>query len=101
MDPTHIKTTTDNTIAMDNEQHPRFYAGGFLVNPQTRSVFLHLRDDQTLNHHNQWAFFGGLQEGNETPMECFIRELAEETGLHIQEEDIQPVCNYLNEERGT
>jgi 8-oxo-dGTP diphosphatase len=79
----------------------RFYAGGFLFHPKTRSVFLHLRDDKTPIHPNQWAFFGGLNEGTESPKECFIREFKEETGIDVTIDQVHRVCDYLNENRGT
>lgn len=79
----------------------RFYAGGFLFNPETRSVFLHLRDDQTPIHPNQWAFFGGLSEGTESPKACFIRELKEEIDIVISEDRVRLLCNYFNKEQGT
>lgn len=79
----------------------QFYAGGFLYNPKTKSVLLHLRDDKTLVHPNQWGFFGGTNEGDETPKECFIRELGEELGLKVREEAVKHLCDYLNKKRGT
>jgi|SRR3989344_6503253 len=78
-----------------------FFAGGFLYNPKTKSVLLHLRDNKTPNSPNQWAFFGGTNEGDESPKECLIRELNEELGIDIPEQDIKPVCDYLNTNRGT
>ena len=78
-----------------------FYTGGFLYNPKTRSVLLHFRDDKTPNNPNKWAFFGGTSEGQESPKECFARELQEELGIKVAEEEIQSVCDYLNVDRGT
>ena len=72
-----------------------------MYNQKTDSVLLHLRDDKTPNHPNQWAFFGGLGEGNESPKECFIRELKEELGIDVGAEQVKPVCDYLNTDRGT
>jgi 8-oxo-dGTP diphosphatase len=79
----------------------KFYAGGFLYNPKTHSVLLHLRDNKTPIHPNQWGFFGGLNEGNESPKECFKRELREELGIDLDEEKVRSLCDYLNIERGT
>jgi len=87
--------------AMDNSQQQQFYAGGFLFNPKTCSVLLHLRDDKTPIHPNQWGFFGGLNEGPESPTECFLREFKEETGVTLNGEEVQPVCNYLNQKHKT
>ena len=74
----------------------RFYAGGFLYNPKTRSVLLHLRDGNTKFNPNKWAFFGGLQEGDEKPTETFIREVQEELGISLQKDEVIPLRDYLN-----
>lgn len=77
------------------------YAGGFFFDPATKSVLLHKRDDKTPINPNKWCFFGGLAEGNETPEQCFIRELQEELNIALLREEIVPLFNYLNEEMRT
>lgn len=79
----------------------KFYAGGFLYNPKTNAVLLHKRDAKAKVNPNQWAFFGGLSEGNETPKQTFIRELKEELDIEVSEAQVQPLCDYLNEELQT
>ncbi len=81
-------------------EREKFGVAGFLYNPATRSVLLHHRDGNTTYNPHKWAFFGGLGEGTETPLEGFVRELREETGLHVRPEDVTPLCAYLNEEFG-
>jgi len=49
----------------------------------TKYVLLHKRDDKAKVNPNQWAFFGGLSERNETPKQTFVRELKEELNLDI------------------
>ena len=78
-----------------------FYAGGFLFNPDNRSVLIHLRDDKTPVHPNQWGLFGGMSEGSESPAECFMRELREELGLSVKKNLVVPLRDYFNEARGT
>ena len=78
-----------------------FYAGGFLFNPDNRSVLIHLRDDKTPVHPNQWGLFGGMNEGSESPAECFTRELHEELGLSVEKDLVVPLRDYFNEARGT
>ena len=63
----------------------KFWAGGFLYNPDNNSVLLHQRDAKTKFNPNAWAFFGGLNEGTETPLQCFIRELSEELGCKLED----------------
>jgi 8-oxo-dGTP pyrophosphatase MutT (NUDIX family) len=74
----------------------KFWAGGFLYSRRRASVFLHHRDNKTRNNPNKWAFFGGLNEGPETFRQCFAREMREETGLEIADEQILPVRDYLS-----
>lgn len=79
----------------------KFWAGGFLYNPKTNSVFLHKRDNNTKFNPDSLAFFGGLNEKAETPKECFQRELLEETALQVALADIISLDEYLNEELAT
>lgn len=83
------------------EKESKFYAGGFLYNPKERSVLLHKRDAKAKVNPNSWAFFGGLNEGNETPKQTFRREFQEELGIEITEDKIMPLCDYFNEELQT
>ncbi len=76
----------------------KFWAGGFLYNPQNYSVFLHKRDGNTKFNPNRWAFFGGLSEGGEKPIDCFIRELSEEIGVNFRKEEVLFLRDYFNEE---
>lgn len=78
-----------------------FFAGGFLYNPKTKEVLLHKRDDKTDINPNKWGFFGGSSEGNETPVQTFIREMYEELGVRLLENEIIPLCDYENIKRNT
>jgi len=79
----------------------KFYAGGFLYNPKAKSVLLHKRDAKTKMNPDKWAFFGGLNEEDETPEQTFVREIREELNIKIPENKIRPLCDYLNEELQT
>lgn len=78
-----------------------FYAGGFLYNPETKSVLLHKRDGKTTVNPHKWGFFGGLSEGDETPIQAFTREMKEELDIDLAPSDIIPLLDYRNEERQT
>ncbi|MFA4817387.1 MAG: NUDIX domain-containing protein [Parcubacteria group bacterium] len=78
-----------------------FFAGGFLYNPKTKSVLLHKRDANTKYNPNKWAFFGGKSKNGENPVETFTRELREELNIEISENQVIPLCDYLNEEFDT
>lgn len=73
-----------------------FYSGGFLYNPASQKILLHKRDDKTKNSPGSWAFFGGLSKNNEKPIDTFIRELFEETGLKLKPESIKKLTEYFN-----
>ena len=88
-------TITENRIP------EKFWAGGFLYDPDANAVFLHHRDSNTKYNPNKWAFFGGLNEGNETPTQCFIRELKEEIGLKVTQDQVVPLREYMNVELNT
>lgn len=81
---------------MIDRKHNDFWAGGFLYNRHTQSVFLHKRDGNTRSSPHKWAFFGGQNEGDESDIECFVRELEEEIGLRIQASEAKPLCEYMN-----
>lgn len=78
-----------------------FWSGGFLYNPDEKEVLLHKRDGNTAFNPNMWAFFGGLQENEETPLDCFVRELEEELSINIDRSHVVPLIDYLNEEFDT
>lgn len=86
---------------LGEKKKKNFYAGGFLYNPKTKSVLLHLRDDKAPVNPERWGLFGGTSEEGETPLECFMREMKEELNLDIPQNKIIPLCDYLNTERST
>jgi 8-oxo-dGTP pyrophosphatase MutT (NUDIX family) len=73
-----------------------FWAGGFLYDRSTESVFLHKRDGKTPFNPHKWAFFGGQSEPNESHVECFVRELEEEIGLRVRAIDAMKIREYMN-----
>ncbi|MEZ4103706.1 MAG: UDP-N-acetylmuramoyl-L-alanine--D-glutamate ligase [Candidatus Paceibacterota bacterium] len=83
------------------KKEDNFWSGGFLYNEETKSVLLHKRDGDTEINPNKWAFFGGLSEFNESPLETFLREIKEELTVMLDETEVIPLCDYLNEEKKT
>jgi 8-oxo-dGTP diphosphatase len=72
-----------------------------LFNPTSKSVLLHKRDHKTAVNPNKWAFFGGLNEGAESPEECYRRELREEIGLNVAPENVHLLTEYMNKDLQT
>ena len=53
------------------------------------SVLTILRDDKTtIPWPNMWELPGGGREGDETPFECVAREVFEELGIHLTEDNL-------------
>ena len=77
-----------------------FPTGGFLYNRAKQEILLHLRDGNTPHNPNKWAFFGGMSEEGETPVECFVRELKEEIGLTFSREDAVLFREYDQKDTG-
>ena len=52
-------------------------------------LLVYLRDNKPdLRFANMWDFFGGGREGNESPVECIIREVNEELEIKLLPEQI-------------
>ncbi len=52
-------------------------------------LLMHLRDNKPgLFNANMWDFPGGGREGQESPVECAIREIREELGITLLPESI-------------
>ncbi|MFT3784911.1 MAG: NUDIX domain-containing protein [Tepidisphaeraceae bacterium] len=86
---------------MSEQANSPAYSGGFLYSPRRKAVLLHKRDGNTRFNPNKWAFFGGLAEGTESPLECFLREVSEELGLQLNAAQVHPLRSYLNSGLGT
>jgi 8-oxo-dGTP pyrophosphatase MutT (NUDIX family) len=81
---------------MTQQKYQDFWAGGFLYDRAAQAVFLHKRDGKTKINPHKWAFFGGQNEGDETYVECFIREFQEEIGLKVLPTELKHLCEYMN-----
>ncbi len=61
------------------------YSGvGVIVENEAGEFLLHLRDGNTKNSTHQWCLVGGSLESGEDPLVAAIREVKEETNLHLQ-----------------
>ena len=75
-----------------------FQAACFLYDRAAHAVLLHKRDGNTSVNPHKWAFFGGRALAGETDVDCCLRELREEIGLHVTAGDLVRLRSYWNEE---
>jgi 8-oxo-dGTP diphosphatase len=74
-----------------DDYHTHAAAAVFLLTEDHRLV-LQLRDDKPdILYPGMITPFGGAAEPGETPVECALRELAEETGIEAQPGDLHPL----------
>lgn len=74
-----------------DDDHTRAAASVLLLT-KDRRLALQLRDDRPdIDNPGRITGFGGGAEPGETPVECALRELAEETGIRARAEDLQPL----------
>jgi 8-oxo-dGTP pyrophosphatase MutT (NUDIX family) len=71
-----------------DDDHSHAAAAVFLLTKDHRLI-LQLRDDKPdIDNPGMITAFGGGAERHETPVECALRELAEETGMQARAEDL-------------
>lgn len=73
--------------------NPQFEAVGCYCEYKNTILLLHRQDYKPQG--NTWNIPGGKIENNETPLQSVIREVAEETGLILKSNDLQPINSYF------
>lgn len=61
-------------------------------------LMLHRTKKAVDPNHNKWIGVGGHVENGETPDECFIREVSEETGLTLGSLRLRGIVTFLSDE---
>jgi 8-oxo-dGTP pyrophosphatase MutT (NUDIX family) len=69
----------------------REVAAAILVGTCGRLLFQQRDDVPGILFPGQVGLFGGHREGSETPIECALREIAEETGLELAPDRLEPL----------
>ena len=52
-------------------------------------------------NHDKWIGIGGKFEEGESPEECMMREMREETGLNALEYEYRAIVTFVSDEWGT
>lgn len=68
------------------------------IEQDDKYLMLHrVKKENDLNH-DKWVGVGGKFEGNETPEECLLREVKEETGLTLTKYRFRGIVTFLSDE---
>ncbi|MDD5396826.1 MAG: class I tRNA ligase family protein [Candidatus Moranbacteria bacterium] len=69
---------------------------GIFIEVGNGSYLFHERDQFAKIAPGSVAFWGGGREKNETPSQCAIRELNEELGIDVQENDLETIADMTS-----
>lgn len=73
------------------------FAGTKLALICGESLVTYLRDDDaSIPYPKMWDFAGGGRHGNEGPVQCGLRELFEEFGLHIDPSRVEALTGFMH-----
>lgn len=81
--------------------------GGFVLMKMTTLCYIENNDCYLMLHRtkkkkdvnkDKWIGVGGHAEGNETPQECLLREVKEETGLLLTSYKLRGLITFISDE---
>lgn len=64
------------------------------VKKEGKTLMLHRTKKENDYHEGKWNGLGGKFEPGETPEECAIRELLEESGLHVTNPELRGMLTF-------
>lgn len=85
----------------------RRYEGDFVLMKMTTLCYIENNDCYLMLHRtkkkkdvnkDKWIGVGGHAEGNETPQECLLREVKEETGLSLTSYKFRGLITFISDE---
>lgn len=85
----------------------RRFEGDFVLMKMTTLCYIENNDCYLMLHRtkkkkdvnkDKWIGVGGHAEGNETPQECLLREVKEETGLSLTSYKFRGLITFISEE---
>lgn len=66
------------------------------IEKDNKTLFLHRIKKENDIHKDKWIGLGGKVEAGESPEECVIREVEEESGLKISKPNLRGVLTFPN-----
>lgn len=85
----------------------RRFEGDFVLMKMTTLCYIENNDCYLMLHRtkkkkdvnkDKWIGVGGHAEGNETPQECLLREVKEETGLSLTSYKFRGLITFISDE---
>ena len=64
-------------------------------------LMLHRIKKQQDENQGKWIGIGGKFEEGESPIDCLVREVQEETGLHLTGYQFRGIVTFVSDEWGT
>jgi 8-oxo-dGTP diphosphatase len=71
--------------------YKEYYSGIFLFNPDDTIIFQKRDNKKNIDNPNMLSVFGGRSKPSETPIECAVRELYEETSLKANKNNLKKI----------
>lgn len=68
----------------------------YYIEKDNQYLMLHRTKKKNDMNKDKWIGIGGKFEQNESPEECVIREVKEETGLHLKSYQLRCIVTYVS-----
>lgn len=88
----------DENINLQRKTHMKLTTLCYIENDRGEYLMLHRTKKENDLNHDKWIGVGGKFEGNETPEECLLREVYEETGLTLTNFQFRGIVTFLSNE---
>ena len=69
----------------------------YIKNDRDEYLMLHRTKKKNDQSHDKWLGVGGKFEADESPEECMLREVREETGLELREYTFRGIVTFVSE----
>lgn len=71
------------------------------IEKDNKYLMLHRVKKVNDENHDKWIGVGGKFEPGESPEDCLLREIKEETGLTLKQYDFRGIVTFVSDEWGT